>query len=118
MSLYLHAQHLFGIRVVNANCGQRVGGANISLLDREDGSGRRNVAANDLVANRRLFNADLGKGVIDINVGPGRRSDDGAFTGQQISAAEAIDLTLVGGCRTTSAATGFWSPNLQEFVSR
>ncbi len=45
------------------------------LIDREGSDRRRHVAAVAAVINQRLRDRHLRKGVVDIRVGPGRRSD-------------------------------------------
>ncbi|MDH6590128.1 hypothetical protein M2165_000017 [Variovorax sp. TBS-050B] len=76
--------------------GDRFLHGNQLLLQRIDPRGRGNVAADDLVAHGGLIDADLHEGVVDVRVRARRRSDDGALAGQDVGAAEAIDLTHIG----------------------
>jgi len=54
-----------------------------------------NIAAVAVVVHNPLFDADLGKCVVHVRLGPGGRADDCQLAGQRIGAGQTIDLAYV-----------------------
>lgn len=95
-ALHQQSKDLAGIRVVHAHFGDGLPDLDQLLLQCVHTGRRRDVAADHLIADRRCIDTDLGKRVVDVRVRARRRPDDGALAGQDVGAAESVDLSRVG----------------------